>query len=489
METSPTQAAPFRRWDSLTVRVAGVVNLAALIVLGAFWWIDFQRTRSTLLDVEVHKLTEEAKVLAVAQRHFPEPPEFQRFVDRFCEQMDATASPGHHIAVFDRTGTVAARAHVRGDPRLESAMRADRGARTARFTLGRDDFLAVNVSGVNDTRIVVSQSLAPVRAVIATQAVSRAWSIGVLALAILVVSTASVMVWVDRPLGRLVRALGEVGAGDFSARVDPAGSSEVRFLATGLNEMASSLQRVDRNRRVQMRRAREIQRRLLPQNSHRVGDYEIDTAFEPAESVGGDFFDIVGLPDGSAILVILDVCGHGVPAALHTALLRTVLRYESAASADPGALATGMNREFLNITDAGEFATCFLLRLSPEGRIQFASAGHDPALLLRGDGSMLELESGGPVLGVVEGQVYGTGAAELQPGDELLLFTDGVYEVLQPDGTMLGHQRFIALARRHAAAGLDTPQELVAHVRSLARTHGFDDDVTVIRIRRTTDSE
>ncbi|MBW7905323.1 MAG: SpoIIE family protein phosphatase [Phycisphaerae bacterium] len=478
-------ANPVRAWDSLPVRLAVTVNLAAFAVLGAFWWIDYQRTQATLLSAETRKLREEAKVLVVGQRHSAYEAEFQRFVDHFCEQMDTAASPGHHIAVFDAEGETVVRAHVRGDPEIEAAMGEHRSADTAMFVFGGAQFLVASVDGSGGTRVVVAQSLSPLRAVMRAQAVSRAWSIGTLGIAILAVSTVSVIVWVHRPLRRLVRALRAVGRGDFSARVRPAGSREVRYLATGLNEMAAELERVDRGRKSQMKRAREIQRRLLPRDGRHVGDYEIAAAFEPAESVGGDFYDIVELANGSALVVVLDVCGHGVPAALHTALLRTILRYEANAETDPAAIAGAMNRQFLGVTDSGEFATCFLMRLSPGGRIDFASAGHDPALILRGDGSMTLLDSGGPVLGVVEDQVYETGSAELHPDDELFLFTDGLYEIIQADGTLLGRDRWIDLLRGLSLEkGGGNLHEVVERARQRCPSGRFEDDVTLVRVRR-----
>lgn len=477
---------PVHSWDSLPVRLAVTVNLAAFSVLGVSWWVDYERTRSTLLNAEVRKLREEAKVLAVGQRHFADPAEFQRFVDRFCEQMDAAASLGHHIAVFDADGETVVRAHIRGDPEIEAAMGEHRSADTAMFAFGGAQFLAVSVDGSGGTRVVVAQSLSPLRAVMRAQAVSRAWSIGTLGIAILAVSTVAVIVWVHRPLRRLVRALRAVGRGDFSARVRPAGSSEIRYLASRLNEMAAELERVDRGRKSQMKRAREIQRRLLPRDGRHVGDYEIAAAFEPAESVGGDFYDVVELADGSTLVVVLDVCGHGVPAALHTALLRTVLRYEANAETDPAVIASAMNRQFLTINDAGEFATSFLLRLAPSGRIQFASAGHDPAVVLRRDGSISLLDSGGPVLGVVEDQTYAAGSAELGRDDDLFLFTDGLYEIVQADGTLLGRERWLELLREHARERrCDDLRQIVEHLRGLCPSGRFEDDVTLVRVRRT----
>lgn len=360
-------------------------------------------------------------------------------------------------------------------------MLRNRAARDSRLHVGGDDYVAVAIDGAAGTSISVVQSLAPIRKIIRDQGISRAASFGILASVTFVVTNGLVLVWVHAPLRRLVQGLRSIGEGQFDTQVRVAGSTELRYVASGLNEMAVALQRADRERRQQMKRARAIQTRLLPSFDRNIGGYQIDAEFQPAESVGGDFYDIISLSDGALLVTMLDVSGHGVAAALHTALLRTVLRYETKLSSDPGTIATAMNREFCAVSDTGEFATCCIVRLCPDGAVAYANAGHDPPLLVGADGSRTLLEVDGMVLGLVDGEPYSSLRARLDHGSRLYLYTDGLHEVVQANGELVGRDR-VARLLSQSDEGLDVVTE---RVKALSAAGLFDDDVTLVRIQRT----
>jgi sigma-B regulation protein RsbU (phosphoserine phosphatase) len=487
VQQPPTRQQPLRTgrwWNLLPVRLALAVNLAAIIVLGSFWLVDYRRTRAAYLTRETERLREEARVLRVAQRHFERAPEFQRFVDRFCQQMGVAASPGHHIAVLDPKGNVIVRAHERASRSLEARLSAHRDEPVSRFVLEGTEFISVSVPGDSDSRIAVAQSLAPIHRVIRAQARSRAFSLGILAVVILVVTSGVTVIWVHEPLRRLVNGLRAVGEGRFDVRIEPHGSTELRYLAEGVNDMAATLERVDRGRRSQMRRARNIQARLLPTNGRSAGGFMVVAAFQPADSVGGDFYDVFRLPDGSTLVTVLDVSGHGVAAALHTALLRTVLHYESRSNSDPAAIATAMNREFASVADSGEFATCLLVRLHDNGDLEYVSAGHDPAAIVNRDGSVRLLSAGGLPLGVLPVEHYASESAKLGCDERLYMYTDGLYEISRPDGTLFGRDRFIELVAELVRGGSDAPETVVAHIQPYARNDHFEDDVTLLCVKR-----
>jgi sigma-B regulation protein RsbU (phosphoserine phosphatase) len=248
--------------------------------------------------------------------------------------------------------------------------------------------------------------------------------------------------------------------------------------------MAATLERVDRGRRSQMRRARNIQARLLPTNGRSAGGFMVVAAFQPADSVGGDFYDVFRLPDGSTLVTVLDVSGHGVAAALHTALLRTVLHYESRSNSDPAAIATAMNREFASVADSGEFATCLLVRLHDNGDLEYVSAGHDPAAIVNRDGSVRLLSAGGLPLGVLPVEHYASESAKLGCDERLYMYTDGLYEISRPDGTLFGRDRFIELVAELVRGGSDAPETVVAHIQPYARNDHFEDDVTLLCVKR-----
>lgn len=483
---------PLRFWNSLAFRVALVVNLTLITVIGVFAVMDYRRERSAHLREEVERLREESRVIGVARAHAPDREAFQRFIDDFCRQMSSAASPGHHIVLLDHRGNVLMRAHERGNPDLEARMAATaRVGKTAdwvmdRFEYGGQDYLSVAVPARDDAIVAVAQSLAPIERIIDAQRLSRVISLGMLVVLVFAVTTLGLWIWVRRPLRLLVAGVAAMGRGQFDVRVAPSGSSELRYLGQRINEMAKALGKVESRRRLEMERARSIQRGLLPRGDHHANGFDIATVFLPTDSVGGDLFDIVDLKDGSTLLAIMDVSGHGVAAALCTALLRTVLRYEAAVTCDLTRIAEAMNRELIGITDPGGFATCFFVRiLNNSGGVDYLSAGHHPAIVARADGRKELLACGGFPFGIEEDAVFENQQARLEPGDRLFLFTDGLHEVFNEEGKQLGRGRLEKLILE--TRNLPPREQLSAVVRGVCayqRKTDFDDDVTLLCARR-----
>jgi len=493
--TRPQQKTGDRRWrwrGSLAFRLSVTINLTAVLVLGAFWVYDYRRERDIHLRNAVARLYEEAGVLRAARTYLRDPERFQDYVNTFCEQMNVAASPGHHIVVFGPDGRIMSRAHVRPDPTLETHMATGRDEPVHWFTYRDQPFLSVSIDDSGPGRIVVAQSLVPVQELIRAQALSRAASLAVLALLIFGVTTLVLLAWVWSPLRRLARQVERVGRGDFSTRFESAGSNELDLLARGFNEMTVALERVEHSRQFEMRRARDIQRRLLPPMPVVTDAYEVVAAFEPAQSVGGDLFDVVRLSDGSLVVAVLDVSGHGVPGALYTALLRTVIRQQAASGADLRDVLRAMSEEFLGVAaESGEFVTCFLARLDAhDGHVTYSGAGHEPGLLVRCDGRVEALESGGLPIGLVtqrEDRVHDT---RLDPGDRLFVYTDGLHEVRGDRTELFGRQRLTEVLVRTRNM---CPQEQVIAVTEAVREftggRAFDDDVTLVCVsRRASDS-
>lgn len=473
-------------WDRLHFRLALAINLIAIGVLGAFWVIDYRREQRVHFHVEIARLLEEAKVLRVARQRFERAEDFQGFLDTFCRQMGVAASPGHHIAVFDASEVVIARAHERANPLLEAKMLAESGP-SGVFSFNGEKYLSAQVAGANGTRIVVAQSSAPIESIIRAQAVSRAASLGILATLVFGVTTLVVLKWVRDPLRELTGGIHAVADGRFDVRVRPSGSAEFRYLADGVNEMAGALQKVEKHRKSQMARARDIQRRLLPSNGRSANGLEVVAAFQPADSVGGDFYDVLSLSDGSVLLVVLDVSGHGVASALYTALLRAILRHVAKLTPDPARIATAMNDEFAGVVgDSGDFATCFLVRFAQDSEeIEYVSAGHDAAVIVRREGQVDILAGHDLPLGVERSETFTASRAELGAGDRLFLYTDGLHEAAVAEGREFGRERLNELlAKTSGRAPATQLDDVIQNVRSHAIDDGFQDDVTLLCARR-----
>jgi len=157
---------------------------------------------------------------------------------------------------------------------------------------------------------------------------------GILTVVIFGLTALCLLIWVRDPLRGLVRAIGAASKSRFDQRIVPRGAGELRLLANGLNEMIDALGRSQRERASEMQRARDIQLALTAGPSTAIRGFETQAVSFPAASVGGDLLDVVALDDGSVLVAMIDVTGHGVPGALCTALLRSAIRHLARATDD-----------------------------------------------------------------------------------------------------------------------------------------------------------
>ncbi|MEP7027376.1 MAG: SpoIIE family protein phosphatase, partial [Candidatus Eisenbacteria bacterium] len=231
--------------------------------------------------------------------------------------------------------------------------------------------------------------------------------------------------------------------------------------------------------------ARQIQSRYLPTTFPRWNNLEIFGTNQSSKQVGGDYFDVVAV-DGGILAAIADVSGKGVPAALVMSMMQASLRTQ----AGEGRLANDMlervNRLMLARGESGMFATCFLGRLDRETlELHYTNAGHNPPLLMRCQGEIEPLTRGGLLLGVFEEPVLEEAMVRLEPGDRLVLYTDGVTEARSPEGEFYDEPRLIDLLRR-LDRGLSAEEIAIAikdDVRDFTGTDDLEDDMTVVVLR------
>ncbi len=208
--------------------------------------------------------------------------------------------------------------------------------------------------------------------------------------------------------------------------------------------------------------------------------------YQPASTLGGDFFDVIALSDTTAGVLICDVMGHGMRSALVTAILRGLVNEWREFAAEPGQFLTRINTSLLDTLQACGtpiFATAFYLVLDTgSGRLRYASAGHPNPLVLRRQQRQVEvLRGNGAALGLFRETELATRETVLAAGDSVLLFTDGLYEATGPAGDPFGQERLLAAVRER----LDLPAaqllaELIASVREFTLAGGFDDDVCLV---------
>lgn len=235
-------------------------------------------------------------------------------------------------------------------------------------------------------------------------------------------------------------------------------------------------QRVQR----QVELAADVQRRLLPTEPPISDVVEVAGRYEPCFELGGDFYDFLTF-ENSVGMILGDVVGKGVAASLLMATVRAALRAHAEDTYDLDAIMAKVNAGLARDTGDNEFATVFYGTLDTTTlRLTYASAGHDPALLLR-DGQFIELTEGGMVLGVDPNAHYEKGLLDLRPGDVLLAYTDGVTDATNFNEEKFGRDR-IRQAVRYAADG--SAQDIVNHilweVRRFVGLHQAADDMTLL---------
>jgi sigma-B regulation protein RsbU (phosphoserine phosphatase) len=220
---------------------------------------------------------------------------------------------------------------------------------------------------------------------------------------------------------------------------------EVSELAHSLANEAAQRERVNR----EMEIAREVQERLFPQEMPAIAGASLAGGCRAALGVGGDYYDVFNLEDGRLGLAIGDVSGKGISAALLMASLRASLRGVSLNS--PHNFAELMHRVNVLVYEASasnRYATFFFAAFDPRTRrLECVNAGHNPPVLLR-NGEVIRLEAGGPVVGLLPLAPYLEQALTLQPGDLLLLYTDGISEAMTDDDEEWGEDRMIQAATK-----------------------------------------
>jgi Stage II sporulation protein E (SpoIIE) len=221
----------------------------------------------------------------------------------------------------------------------------------------------------------------------------------------------------------------------------------------------------------EMAAAGEIQRFMVPEELPQTPGYAIESIYRPAAQVGGDFFQVIPLGGGQTLVVVGDVSGKGLRAAMIVSMLVGMLHTISRVSQDPAQILAELNSRLFERKREG-FVTCVVVRLDPSGRVALANAGHLPPWL---NGSEVALAGSLP-MSLVASATPEAVTLEMRRGDRLTLLTDGVVEARDAQGELFGFDRTQSLLRQEASS---------LALAEAAIRHGQDDDLTVISILRT----
>jgi serine phosphatase RsbU (regulator of sigma subunit)/anti-sigma regulatory factor (Ser/Thr protein kinase) len=306
-----------------------------------------------------------------------------------------------------------------------------------------------------------------------------------------------------RRIRRLATTTTQFASGQYELRSPESGKDEVGQLERSFNHMADQLVESMEQRQVlieqqarqeerarieqEMRTAQNIQRSLLPKEVPNLAGWQLMPYYQPAWEVGGDFYDFLSFEDGRVGIVVGDVAGKGVPAALLMATTRTMLRTAAQETISPVKVLARVNDLLAADIPPGMFVTCFYALLDrASGRLCYANAGHDlPYRWHRGE--VIELWATGMPLGMLPGSQYEEKEMTLEPGDGVLFYSDGLVEAHNQQRAMFGFPRLRELLkeRPECTAGRELINFLLGELANFTgKNWEQEDDVTLVALYR-----
>ena len=239
----------------------------------------------------------------------------------------------------------------------------------------------------------------------------------------------------------------------------------------------------------EMNIARDIQMELLPKTFPNLPGLDMFAFSVPAKHVGGDCYDVIDVGDGKLAITIGDVSGKGTPAAILMANVQAAVRALSESKVPAGELITRVNRLVHGYTEESAFITFFYSVLDTRtGDLVYVNAGHNPPCILRKNGHRDYLDRGGLIVGIMPGSEYEEGRTTLNPGDDLVLYTDGITEAENTEDEMFGEERLeqLLIEHRHSSAR-EIEERVYSNIREFAAGTSQTDDLTMVIVKMTAD--
>ncbi len=293
-----------------------------------------------------------------------------------------------------------------------------------------------------------------------------------------------------RPIHELAKAGKRLGDGDFEARVEIKTDDEIQQLGEVFNQIGPKL---DEHQKMQqsLELARTIQQRLLPKSAPHLQNFDVAGMCKYSDETGGDYYDFISLDEtgpGKVSVILGDVTGHGIGAALLMASARSMLRNNLRHySYDLSKVLFEFNNELTRDTDPDKFITLFLGIVDDQNRqINWTLGGHDPALWYQpGADKFDELSSVGVPIGFVPDMTFEeAGPVTLPSGDVVVIGTDGIWEASNENGEMFGKKRLMEVIKNHyEKSAEEICQEIIQAVLEFCKSHHQEDDITVVVVK------
>src|SRR5215207_10054012 len=230
--------------------------------------------------------------------------------------------------------------------------------------------------------------------------------------------------------------------------------------------------------------AAQVHRRLCAPSFVRQGAFDVASEIFAVRHLPGDFVSIEETRDG-LVLALGDIGGKGLAAGMWVTHLIGLLRTHTAASSDPEVIVAGINRDIARLSSVEPLSTLFVARLSKSGQLDYTSAGHPPALLLRKNGPLELLSDGGPVLGAVPAAVFGRGSLKLHGGDLLLACSDGILESFNEAEQEFGNMRLQNELRQAQGGSAESALfSVLGAVQDFVAPRPLTDDMTLMVVKR-----
>lgn len=473
--------AAVRRWP-LGLHLLWAVNAPLGVMLAVLLVFEYRDEMNRAILEKETGLADEAIAVHQAVSHLSgdhSAKSAQDFITHVCAKMQETRSPGHAILVQRGADSLysSENGDISGDAIAQLLAAFRQGTSRVQF---RGDLVVLGGYEDGDTVVIVTELATNIRQSARREVI---WQLGTLAsLALIAAAIVGVVLWklIRNPLRRMSATVDTISRGEFGIVLESPVGRELQDLTQSFNTMSAVLAANERRRHREMQRTREIQQHLLP-DSMTIPGLVVASAYLPAEDVAGDYFDLIPLSDGSWLIVIADVSGHGIAAAMAATILKALLLCESDNSIAPHEILGRANRRLVSLLPAGLFVTLLLaVWCSDTRRLRYVNAGHPSGLLWNPRDGFRELASSAMPAGLLQTS-YEPRESLIARDDRLIFFTDGLIEASSPAGSMFGKDRLKRLILNHpSATAAELLNEILTAVRTFCGDCVLQDDLTLL---------